>query len=104
MSKENIETGPAQGESQHIGQSQIIIYNQDFGHFTSPSSPCFLSGIVNQTLAPPPGRFSAPTRPPCASAIALTIGNPKPMPYCAPRGRSTVTKRLNKSPNRSGGR
>jgi hypothetical protein len=39
-------------------------------------------GKVRTNRAPPSGRFSARTLPPCSSTRCLTIANPRPKPPC----------------------
>ena len=54
------------------------------------SGTASLSGSVKVNRAPAPARFSAQTRPPCASTRPLTIASPSPRP-CG-RGLPSITR------------
>ena len=82
ISLDHLETLSPQRKGDQIGQYPVIVDHQRFHTEISLSiSFTFATGIVNQKMAPCPGRFSAPTWPPWAVTIALTTDRPNPVPY-----------------------
>src|SRR5439155_6548699 len=84
----DLEVVPREVRAHGPQDGRLIVDNQDAraggaAHARAPSSCAGVSaasGNVNRKRAPPPGRFSAQMRPPCASTRPRTTASPTPVP------------------------